>query len=137
MELYIVIAYKGGHKDRHHYIVGLYSTLDKAKRASKQEEEFRGGNRYACAIYRAPISAEWTDFSTGFIEVEVKPIPGWLSKDDQGKNLINHCADVKSQLFEKITRLQAIEDELENWLIAGVDHGALKLLAIVHGDDKK
>jgi len=47
--VYSVIAYRYGDKERHSYIVGVYSTSSKAQRAADREEDYRGV-KYSCEI---------------------------------------------------------------------------------------
>lgn len=50
MKVFNVHAYRFGDRERHSYLVGIYSTRTKARRAAKQEETLRGGNKYRCEI---------------------------------------------------------------------------------------
>ena len=50
MKLFNVHAYRFGDRERHSYLVGIFSTGTKAKNAAKIEEAMRGGNKYKCEI---------------------------------------------------------------------------------------
>lgn len=58
MKVFNVHAYRFGDRERHSYLVGIYSTKAKAKRASKQEETIRGGNKYRCEIIEIELDNE-------------------------------------------------------------------------------
>lgn len=47
--LYIVEALRAGDYEAHHYIVGVFSTMEAAARAKQAEEHWRG-YKYACSI---------------------------------------------------------------------------------------
>lgn len=49
MKLYVVIAHYQGNRDKHSYLLGVYSNKDDAEQASLNEEEFRRG-KYICEI---------------------------------------------------------------------------------------
>lgn len=51
--IYTVHAYRWGFRERHNYIVGVYSKKNKALKAADTEEDFRGG-KYVCEVL------EWT-----------------------------------------------------------------------------
>ncbi len=52
--VYPVVAYRFGDKERHSYIVGIFTDDRKAVSEALAEEEFRGG-KYECAIYKIPL----------------------------------------------------------------------------------
>ena len=47
--VYVVQSYRFADYESHSYIVGVFSTKEKAKDQARKEEEFRGG-KYACTI---------------------------------------------------------------------------------------
>lgn len=49
MTVYVVEALRGGSRERHSYVVGVYDTLDGAKTAADAEVEYRGG-KYTCVV---------------------------------------------------------------------------------------
>lgn len=55
MKVFNVHAYRFGDRERHSYLVGVYSTSAKAKIAAKHEEAMRGGNKYKCEIIEIEI----------------------------------------------------------------------------------
>lgn len=55
MKLFNVHAYRFGDRQRHSYLVGIYSTGKKAKSAAKSEEVMRGGNKYKCEIIEIEV----------------------------------------------------------------------------------
>jgi len=55
MKVFNVHAYRFGDRERHSYLVGVYSSSAKAKRAAKHEEAMRGGNKYKCEIIEIEI----------------------------------------------------------------------------------
>lgn len=55
MKVFNVHAYRFGDRERHSYLVGVYSSPAKAKRAAKHEETMRGGNKYKCEITEIEI----------------------------------------------------------------------------------
>lgn len=58
MKVFNVHAYRFGDRERHSYLVGVYSTRTRAKRAAKQEETVRGGNKYRCEIIEIELDNE-------------------------------------------------------------------------------
>lgn len=58
MKVFNVHAYRFGDRERHSYLVGIFSTKAKAKRAAKQEETIRGGNKYRCEIIEIELDNE-------------------------------------------------------------------------------
>ena len=54
-EVYTVVAYRFGDKERHSYIVGIFLNADDALQEALKEEEFRGG-KYECEIYKIPLN---------------------------------------------------------------------------------
>lgn len=46
MKVYVVTMYRFADRDSHSYVIGVYSTLAKAKRSAKRERMYRGGNKY-------------------------------------------------------------------------------------------
>jgi endonuclease V-like protein UPF0215 family len=49
MKVYTVDAFRYGDRENHSYLVGVYSTKEKAEKTAKQEEIHRGG-KYECEI---------------------------------------------------------------------------------------
>lgn len=47
---YIVEALRWGERENHSYILGLYSDLERAKRAADEHTEYRGG-KYQCVVF--------------------------------------------------------------------------------------
>lgn len=58
MKVFNVHAYRFGDRERHSYLVGIYSTRAKAKNAAKHEEAIRGGNKYRCEIIEIELDNE-------------------------------------------------------------------------------
>ena len=54
MSVYVVTAYRWGDRERHSYVVGVYSTEGAARRAAEAEEGQRGG-KYECEILRMAL----------------------------------------------------------------------------------
>ena len=46
MKIYVVTMYRFATRDSHSYVIGVYSTLAKAKRSGRCERMYRGGNKY-------------------------------------------------------------------------------------------
>lgn len=57
MPLYVVEALRGGSRERHSYVVGVYDTLDGAKNAAEAEANYRGG-KYTCEVTAHPFNGE-------------------------------------------------------------------------------
>jgi hypothetical protein len=49
MKVFVVTAYRWGSNENHSYVVGVYSTMERAKKAGDLEESYRGG-KYSCHI---------------------------------------------------------------------------------------
>ena len=49
-KIYTVTAYRWGNREKHSYVVGVYSTKEKAIFAAVKEETYRGGIKYRCQI---------------------------------------------------------------------------------------
>ena len=54
MKIYTVHAFRWSNRERHSYIVGVYSDIPNALNAANIEEEWRGGTKYRCEVL------EWT-----------------------------------------------------------------------------
>lgn len=52
--LYSVTAYRFGNRQRHSYIVGIYSSKTKALNAANVEEDYRGG-KYNCEVIQVDL----------------------------------------------------------------------------------
>ena len=48
--VYVVTAYRFGDREKHSYVVGVYSSKELAFEAANEEEAHRGGNKYECEI---------------------------------------------------------------------------------------
>lgn len=78
--VYTVAAYRWGERDNHSYIVGVYSKKAAALKAAQAEQDYRGGNKYACEVL------EWT-LDEGIEEdahpeakaIQTLPERSWLS----------------------------------------------------------
>ena len=46
MNVYVVTMYRFASRESHSYVIGVYSTLAKAKRSAKRERMYRGDNKY-------------------------------------------------------------------------------------------
>jgi hypothetical protein len=47
--IYTITAYRWGETDNHSYVVGVFSTLEKATICADAHTEYRGG-KYACVV---------------------------------------------------------------------------------------
>ena len=47
---YVVTMYRFGDREKHSYVVGVYSSIECALDACDVEEEWRGGNKYVGEI---------------------------------------------------------------------------------------
>ena len=57
-QVYVVTMYRWGDRDNHSYVVGAYTTEEKATEAGLQEEQCRGG-KYAHEIVSCRIDQLW------------------------------------------------------------------------------
>lgn len=60
MTLYVVEALRGGSRERHSYVVGVYDTLDGARDAAEAEVNDRGG-KYTCEVTAHPLNGGTED----------------------------------------------------------------------------
>lgn len=61
--LYIVEALRAGDREKHSYIVGVWDSLEEAKRAADCEADYRAG-KYVCQVQQCVLNAKMdTDFS--------------------------------------------------------------------------
>jgi hypothetical protein len=61
--IFVVTAYRYGDTEKHSYVVGAYTTKEKAEQAKNSEESYRGG-KYECGIAELVIDKmhkEWDD----------------------------------------------------------------------------
>ena len=61
--IFVVTAYRYGDNEKHSYVVGAYTTREKAEQAKNSEETYRGG-KYECGIARLIIDKmheDWND----------------------------------------------------------------------------
>jgi hypothetical protein len=58
MTVYPVIAYRFGQREKHSYLVGVYSTIEMATDAVEFEKEERAG-KYACEIIEVPMDDDY------------------------------------------------------------------------------
>ena len=58
MEVYVVTAYRFGDRESHSYVVGSFSSLEKAGCAALEERDIRGG-KYSCEIVIADIDEKY------------------------------------------------------------------------------
>jgi hypothetical protein len=75
MDIYTVHAYRFGDREMHSYTVGVYSDRDEAIRCAYAEEEWRGGNKYACEVLRFDLGGKSSDGSPGLDHEIIKPLP--------------------------------------------------------------
>ena len=54
---YIVEALRWGERENHSYILGLYSDLERAKRAADEHTEYRGG-KYKCMVHQCGMDEQ-------------------------------------------------------------------------------
>lgn len=55
--VYTVTAYRWGNRDKHSYIVGVYSSAYLAIKAATSEDDFRGG-KYSCEVLEWEINQD-------------------------------------------------------------------------------
>ncbi len=63
MTVYPVIAYRFGNREKHSYLVGVYSTKDLALDAALDEEEGLGG-KYGCEVSAVTMDVNVNLFGT-------------------------------------------------------------------------
>lgn len=51
MNFYVVTARRFGDKEKHSYLVGVFTTKELAMQAANSQEDFRGG-KYSCEILK-------------------------------------------------------------------------------------
>lgn len=54
---YIVEALRWGDREDHSYVLGLYSDLERAKRAAEEHTEYRGG-KYQCLVHQCGMDQQ-------------------------------------------------------------------------------
>lgn len=55
MKVYVVTMYRWANVENHSYVLGVYSTLEKARIAGEEEKDYRGGNKYYPRCLECPI----------------------------------------------------------------------------------
>jgi len=45
-KVYVVTMYRWRDRENHSYVLGVYTTREKAVKAGEREREYRGGNKY-------------------------------------------------------------------------------------------
>ena len=45
-KLYVVTMYRFADRERHSYVIGVFTKKYKAKKAAESEKQYRGGNKY-------------------------------------------------------------------------------------------
>lgn len=53
--VYCVTMYRWGDRESHSYVLGIFSTKTKAEKAAKNEQAYRGGNKYYPECLEVPI----------------------------------------------------------------------------------
>lgn len=72
--LYIVEALRGGDRERHSYVLGIWDTLEAAKEAARRHVEYRGG-KYSCQVNQCQLNDEMsTDWCSALLHEE-NPAP--------------------------------------------------------------
>jgi hypothetical protein len=59
--MFAVTAYRFGDKELHSYFVGMFNTIDRAKKAAADETEWRGG-KYYCEILSMRVNETHREF---------------------------------------------------------------------------
>lgn len=57
MDLYIVEALRWGSRENHSYVVGVFTTLEKANEIKEKHEDYRGG-KYECSVLKYELDKE-------------------------------------------------------------------------------
>jgi hypothetical protein len=57
MKAYVVTMYRCGDREKHSYVLGIYSTKTSAMQYANTEEEYRG-NKYEAEILKFKIDAD-------------------------------------------------------------------------------
>ena len=57
--VYVVTMYRCGNREKHSYVVGVYSSKDSAIEAARCEDGCRGG-KYAAEVLSFPLDAPWS-----------------------------------------------------------------------------
>lgn len=74
MQIYVVTAYRFGNREKHSYVLGVYSTEELALQEADKEENFRGG-KYTCEILMYILDSEQSpDLSFNLPKV-IKKLP--------------------------------------------------------------
>lgn len=89
--VYTVHAYRWGEPDNHSYIVGVYPKKHAALKAADTEEEYRGGNKYACEVLEWALGAGIEGDANPPAKV-IKPLPerSLLSGLTRAEAMIRH-----------------------------------------------
>jgi hypothetical protein len=57
--VYVVTMYRWGNREKHSYVVGVYSSYESAIETAKLEVSSRGG-KYEAEVLRIPLDAPWS-----------------------------------------------------------------------------
>jgi len=86
--VYIVEALRHGDRENHSYVVGVYTTLEKAKVAADDHISYRGG-KYGCAVIQAELNQKMNSDWNATLMYEAKSTAQLMSEDDErGESLL-------------------------------------------------
>ena len=77
-QVYSVIAYRFADRERHSYLVGIYTKKAQALKAADKEEEHRGGNKYCCEVLEVPMDVQPVIGDGPFKAIKELPKYNWL-----------------------------------------------------------
>lgn len=58
--MFVVTAYRWGGRENHSYVVGVYSSKEKAKSVALEHHKYRGG-KYDCEVMMIPVDSDYED----------------------------------------------------------------------------
>lgn len=73
MKVYVVTMYRFANRDSHSYLIGVCSTVAKAKQLGRRERMYRGGNKY----FEEIIEMQVDDMRN---RKTVLPLSKWMDK---------------------------------------------------------
>lgn len=75
MNIYIVTAYRWGHRDNHSYVVGAFSTKEQADQAADTHVGWRGG-KYGCEVVECDVGNTSEDYHPSQVSYFESPYYG-------------------------------------------------------------
>lgn len=74
MLIYVVEALRGGDREAHSYVLGVWDTLDPAKAAAEEHASYRGG-KYVCQVHQCDLNSEMDSDMSATLLYQTKVSP--------------------------------------------------------------